>query len=345
MATHHVLTLHMTKVSAVFVLAAVLGSAANATDFFAGKTIRLIAPGTDAAGGYGLYGLLAAHHLGRFIPGRPSIVISQMPGAGGLHAMNYLHEVAPRDGTAIAVIVQDLAAQQVLGIKGVRFDAIRFNYIGRAAANVGVHMVWHSAAVKSIEDLKQREVITGTVGTSGNQIDVMRAQNALMGTRWKVITGYRSTSDTRLAMERGETQAAIGPATLFSEQLKPWLEKGQVNVVVQYGDFRHPIFRDIPTIVELADTPVAKGVFKFLVSASTVGRAFAAPPDVPAERVAILRNAFNAMVNDPEFKADADKRGADLLAMPGEELADYIKSIVATPPTVLQKTKEVIGAN
>jgi tripartite-type tricarboxylate transporter receptor subunit TctC len=146
-------------------------------------------------------------------------------------------------------------------------------------------------------------------------------------------------------MERGETEAAIGPATLFSEQLKPWLEKGQVNIVVQYGDFRHPMFPDIPTIVELAETHVAKGVFKFLVSASTVGRAFAAPPDVPAERVAILRNAFNAMVNDPEFQADAKKRGADLLPMPGEELADYIKNIVTTPPTVLQKTKEVIGVN
>src|SRR5262245_18061851 len=242
MATHRVLTPHMTKVGALFVLASLVGNAANATDFFAGKTIRLIAPGTDAAGGYGLYGLLAAHHLSRFIPGRPSIVISQMPGAGGLNAMNYLHEVAPRDGTAIAVIVQDLAAQQVLGIKGVRFDAIRFNYIGRAAANVGVHMVWHSAAVKSFEDVKQREVITGTVGTSGNQIDVMRAQNALLGTRWKLIIGYRGTSDTRFAMERGETHAAIGPDTLFSEQLKPWLEQGQINIVVQYGDFRHPIF-------------------------------------------------------------------------------------------------------
>src|SRR5436309_4370333 len=130
MATHPVRTPLMTMVGAVVVLACVLGSAANAADFFAGKTIRLIAPGSDAAGGYGLYGYLAAHHLGRFIPGRPSIVISQMPGAGGLNAMNYLHEVAPRDGTAIAVIVQDLAAQQVMAVKGVRFDATRFNYIG-----------------------------------------------------------------------------------------------------------------------------------------------------------------------------------------------------------------------
>src|SRR3954468_9319233 len=200
MASHPVPTPLMTMVGAVVVLASVLGSAANAADFFAGRTIRLVAPGSDAAGGYGLYGLLAAHHLSRFIPGRPSIVISQMPGAGGLNAMNYLHEVAPRDGTVIAVILQDLAAQQVLGLKGVRFDASQFNYIGRAAANVGVHMVWHSAGVRAIDDLKQREVLTGAVGTRGNQIDLTRAQNALMDTRWNVISGYRSNSDTRIAM-------------------------------------------------------------------------------------------------------------------------------------------------
>ena len=132
-----------------------------------------------------------------------------MPGAAGLNAMNYLYEVAPRDGTVIAVMTQDLASQQALGIKGVRYDATKFNYIGRATANVPVHMVWHTAPVKSIDDLKKREIVTGAVGTGGTHVDLPRAQNALLGTKWKIIAGYRGNDESRIAMERGEIQAAV----------------------------------------------------------------------------------------------------------------------------------------
>jgi tripartite-type tricarboxylate transporter receptor subunit TctC len=226
----------------------------------------------------------------------------------------------------------------------VRFDATRFNYVGRATANVPVHMVWHTAPAKSIDELKKREVVTAAVGTGGTHNDLPRAQNALIGTKWKIISGYRGNNETRIAMERGEVQAAIAPATLFNEQLKPWLEQGTVRIVVQYADFRHPGLPDVPAIVELAESQEAKSVFKFLVTQSTFGRAYGAPPGMPAETVDILRKAFLAMVNDPAFKADAEKRGADLLPMSGAELAAYIKDIVATPPDIIRKTNEVLAA-
>jgi tripartite-type tricarboxylate transporter receptor subunit TctC len=323
-------------------LASLPGGPADASDFFSGKTVRLIVP-AGPAGGYGLYGLLVANHLGRFIPGQPNVVASHLPGGAGLNAMNYLFEVAPRDGSAIAVLMQDLAPRQALAAKGVRFDATKFNYIGRATANVPVHMVWHLAQVKSIDDLKTREILTGASGTAGTQIDLPRAQNALIGTKWKVIPGYQ-TGQMRIAMERGEVQASVAPATLFNNQFKPWLDQAKVNVVVQYADFRHPILPDVPAVVELAKAEEAKRVFKFLVSMATVGRAYAAPPGVPAKRVAILRKAFDAMMNDPAFKADAAKRGADLMPMAGEELAAHVKDIVATPPNIIRKTNEVIAA-
>jgi tripartite-type tricarboxylate transporter receptor subunit TctC len=318
------------------------GGPADAADVFAGKQIRIVIP-TSSGSAYALYGQLAVQHLGRFIPGHPSFVINYMPGAAGLRAANYLYEVAPRDGTVISVMNQDIATQQTLGIDGVRYDATRFNYIGRATANVPVHMVWHSAPVKSIDELKKYEVVTGAAG-AGGQAYLPRAQNALIGTKWKVISGYPGVNDVRIAMERGEVQAAITAATLFNEQLKPLLDQGKVTIVVQYSDFRHLTFPNVPALVELAETPEAKGVFKFLVSISTVGRAYAAPPGVPAGTVAILRQAFQAMVNDPAFKADAAKRGADLLPMPGEELSSYIKEVVATPPAIIKKTSDVIGA-
>jgi tripartite-type tricarboxylate transporter receptor subunit TctC len=321
----------------------IVPAAAEPADTFAGKQLRIIIPG-GTAGGYALYGQLAAQHLGRFIPGQPNVIINYMPGASGLNAMNYLQETAPRDGTVIAVVQQDLASTQARGVSGVRYDATKFNYIGRATANVPVHMVWHTAPATSIDAIKKHEVISGGVGTSGTHIDLPRAQNTLIGTKWKVVGGYKGNDESRIAMERGEVQAAVSPATLFNEQLRPWLEQGKVKVVIQYADFRHPTLPDVPAVTELTDDAEAKAVFKFLVSLSTLGRAYAVPPGVPAETVAVLRKAVLAMLNDPTFKADAQKRGADLLPMPGEELGAYVSQIVATSPAIVKKTNEVIAA-
>jgi tripartite-type tricarboxylate transporter receptor subunit TctC len=314
---------------------------ADAADYFAGKTIRIVA-GFPPASAYTLYAHLAAQHLGRFIPGNPTIIVSMMPGAAGLNALNYLQEVAPRDGTVLTVPMQDLASQQLLTVKGVRYDAGKLNYIGRATANVPVHMVWHTTPIRSFDDLKRHEIITGAGGNSGTQVDLPRAQNALLGTKWKVVTGYRD--DSRIAMTRGETQAGVIAATLFGGQFKPWLKEGTVRIIVQYADFRHPMFANVPTIMEFAEAEDTKAVFQFLVSLATVGRAYVAPPGVPAERVAILRRAFDAMVKDPAFLADAEKRGADLMPMSGEELAAYVAGILRTPPDIVRKTNDVIAA-
>jgi tripartite-type tricarboxylate transporter receptor subunit TctC len=178
--------------------------------------------------------------------------------------------------------------------------------------------------------------------TGGTHNDLPRAQNALIGTRWKIVGGYRGNNETRIAMERGEVQAAVSPATLFNAQIKPWLVEGKVRLVVQYADFRHPALPNVPTIVDLADNEEAKGVFRFLVSVSTLGRAYIAPPGVPVETVAILRKAIQTMFNDPAVKADADKRGADLLPMSGEDMSVYIKQILSTPRSIVEKTNEVV---
>jgi tripartite-type tricarboxylate transporter receptor subunit TctC len=311
-----------------------------AADFFSGKTIRVLV-GYEPSSAYALYGQLAGNHLGRFIPGNPKLVVSYMPGASGLNAANYLYEIAPRDGTVISVPTQEIALRKMLSPNGVRYDAAKFSYIGRATANVPVHAVWHTTPVKSFDDLKRHEVVTGASSITGAHADLPRAQNALLGTKWKIIPGYGDA--TRIAMARGETQAGVIAATLFHSQFKSWLEEGTVRVIVQYADFRHPLFPNVPTILEHADTEDTKAVFKFLVSLATVGRAYAAPPGVPAGTVQVLRNAFQAMIEDPAFRADAEKRGADLLPMPGEELAAHVAGTVRTPAHVVRMANEVIA--
>jgi len=323
-------------------LAAIIfaSNSAAAADFFSGKTIRVVV-GFEPASSYAIYGHLAASHLGRFIPGNPKVVVSYMPGAGGLNAAKYLYEIAPRDGTVISLPLQSIALDQRLGRNGVRYDAAKFSYIGRATANVPVHAVWHTTPVKSFDDLKRHEVVTGADSIAGTHADLPRAQNALLGTKWKIIPGYGG--DTRIAMARGETQAGVIAATLFYSQFKSWLEEKTVRVVVQYADFRHPLFPNVPTILEHADTDDTKAVFKFLVSLATLGRAYAAPPGVPAGTVQVLRNAFQAMIEDPAFRADAEKRGADLLPMPGAELATHVADTVRTPPEIVRKASEAIA--
>lgn len=326
----------------VLALAMAAPALAQAQVSFAGKQIRLIVPAGSGASGYGLYGQLAANHLGRSIPGTPTVVISYMPGAAGLAAMNYLYEIAPRDGTVIAVMSQDLATDQARGRKGVRYDATRFNYIGRVTTNVPVHMVWHTAKARSIGELKQHEVITGAVGSGGTHADLPLAQNALIGTKWKVVGGYPGGNDVRIAMERGEVQAAIAPATLFNDMLKPLLDAGTVIVVAQYADFRHHALPAVPAIVEAAETPEAKSVLGFLVSLATLGRAYAAPPGVAREIVGVLRKAFLAMLDDPAFKTEAVKLGADVVPLSGEDLAAHVADVIATPAATIRRTNEVL---
>lgn len=329
--------------SAFLAAACSFAATANAQEHFSGKQIRVLIPAGSGASGYGLYGQLAASHLGRAIPGRPTVVISYMPGAAGLVAMNYLYEVAPKDGTVIAVMNQDLVTDQARGRPGIRYDATRYNYIGRVTTNVPVHMVWHTAKAKTLAELKRHEVVTGAVGSGGTHVDLPLAQNALIGTKWKLVMGYPSGNDVRIAMERGEVQAAIAPATLFNSMLKPQLDDGTVSVMVQYADFRHHALQNVPSVVEAADDTEAKDVLRFLVSLATLGRSYAAPPGLPAEVIGILRKAFHVMVADPAFLAEADKLGADVVPLDGEGLFAHVKSVIATPPAIIKRANEVVA--
>ncbi|MGE3245818.1 MAG: Bug family tripartite tricarboxylate transporter substrate binding protein, partial [Beijerinckiaceae bacterium] len=297
---------------------------AHGAEYFAGKRIRILLPSKTLNTGYGLYGSLAQQHLARFIPGKPEINIAFMPGATGLTLLNSMYTAAAKDGTAIAVMPQDIATFQATKIKGSRFDAAKFEYLLRIAPNVPVHMVRGDAGIRTVQDLKEREIVTGAVGVVGTHNDLPRATNVLAGTKWKIVGGYRGGSAIRIAIERGELQAGIAPAALFKKQLKDWLTTDKVRVVMQYADFRYPIFKDVPAVVELAKTEEDRQVLAFMTSVATVGRGFFAPPGTDPAALAILRKAFLDMVADEAYRADAVKRGADTIPMSGEEWKAYI---------------------
>ena len=315
---------------------------AQAADYYAGKKIRVLLPSKSLNTGYGLYGSLAQQHLGRIIPGKPDVSIVFMPGATGITLLNNMYNVAPKDGTTIAVMPQDIATFQATKIKGARFDASKFEYLMRIAPNVPVHMVRGDAGVKSVQDLMKREIVTGAVGVVGTHNDLPRATNILAGTKWKVIGGYRGGSAIRVAIERGELQAGIAPAALFKKQLKDWLTSDKVRIVIQYADFRYPTFKDIPAVVELAKTPEDKQVLTFMTSIATVGRGFFAPPATNAKALAILNKAFADMVADRTYMADAEKRGADTIPMSGKEWKAYIVRMANTSSAIVKRAQSLM---
>ncbi|MCC2096600.1 MAG: hypothetical protein KDJ29_06890 [Hyphomicrobiales bacterium] len=315
---------------------------AQAAEYYAGKKMRILLPSKSLNTGYGLYGSLAQQHLGRFLPGKPDVSIVFMPGATGITLLNNMYNVAPKDGTTIAVMPQDIATFQATKIRGARFDASKFEYLMRIAPNVPVHMVRGDAGVKTVQDLMKREVVTGAVGVVGTHSDLPRATNQLAGTKWKIIGGYRGGSAIRVAIERGELQAGIAPAALFKKQLKDWLTSGKVRIVMQYADFRYPTFKDVPAVVELARTPEDKQVLTFMTSIATVGRGFFAPPATSPKALAILRKAFAEMVADKAYRADAEKRGADTIPLSGKDWKAYIVRMSNTPTAIVQRAQALM---
>ncbi|MFM2130270.1 MAG: hypothetical protein RL477_1816, partial [Pseudomonadota bacterium] len=286
--------------------AAMPAAAQDAADFYRGKTAEIIisyGPG----GSYDLYGKLAARHIGNFIPGKPTVIARNMPGAGGLNGANHVYNVAARDGTAMGVINQNAALGQALDTGGIKYDVRRFAWIGRFASNNEVFYTWHTAGARSLETALQRELIAGGTGPTSSSVVMPRAMNQLLGTRFRVVAGYKGSADISLAMERGEVHGQVRPWAQIKGQSAALLKEKKLDLLVQYTTERHPDIANVPTIVELAGTEEARAVFRLLVSGADIGRALVAPPALPAGRVATLRGAFDAMVKDAAFRAEAEK--------------------------------------
>ena len=302
------------------------------------KTVTIYAGG-PVGGGIDLYARLVARHLGRHLPDSPSVVVSNMPGAGSISCANFIHNVAPKDGTAIAIVQQGIAEEQAFGTEAVRFDARKFGWVGRIASNVEISYVWHTVPVRSIEDLKSRETVFAALGLSS--IVYPELLNGMIGTRIKLVRGYTGTPAAHVALERGEVEGSSGSLNTMKTTSRDWMLGGKVRILVQYALQRHPELPDVPAIVEFGATPQDRAVFAFYANSAEIGRSIIAPPGLPPQVLNRLRTAFAATMKDPQFVAEIKQIGADFDPSPGEELESIVERTIGVSPESLERARAV----
>ena len=324
--------------SVAMILGAGAGLAQAPEQTFAGKTVTLVngyAPGS----GNDIIGRLVARHIGKHIPGQPRIVAQNMPGAGSYKAANYFYSVAPKDGTVLGYIAQTAATEELLGNPAVQFKTAKFNWIGRMSSYNNVSIGWHTSKVKSIADAQKMESTIGATGVGSAVYIYPNVMNNVLGTKFKIVSGYEGTAQSALAMERGEVDAVtMGWFTVKSTH-KDWIDGKKINIFVQFLMERHPDLPDVPTIVEFARTPEEKQLFQLFANEGDIGKAILAPPGTPANIVTMQRRAFDEMAKDPEYIADADKLQLERDSTSGEKVQKLIEAVAQTPSAVVEHAK------
>jgi len=316
--------------------------AAAQDNFYHQKTVKFVV--TYAPGGsYDIYARLVSAHLGRHIPGNPSFNVQHMPGAGGLNGTMHLYANAARDGTEIAILPRDIAINQMLRPQQARYDARRFNWIGTISSYAGVMFVASRTGVTTAADLRRIPVVAGSWGPTTETYITPVLLNALAGTKFKVVTGYRGGPEVDLAVERGEVDGRMSSWTLLKTQRAQWLKDKFVVMPFQSGIKSHPELKGIPLVSELATTDEGRRILEFQNSDAGIGWSVVAPPDVPATRVAVLRAAFDKTMSDPEFLAEAKKRGYEINPGTGRDLEAIVSRTLATPPEALARLKQILA--
>jgi tripartite-type tricarboxylate transporter receptor subunit TctC len=308
---------------------------------FKGKTVTIIAS-FEAGGPYDFYSRLIARHLGAHLPGNPAVVVQNMPGAGGLRGANYLYNVTARDGTALGVVSQTVAVGQVLATTpGIQYDARRYTWIGRINSNVEVHHTWHASGVRSIEDAKKREVILAGTGPTSSSVVMPRLMNELIGTRFKVVTGFAGPTSAQLAMERGEVEGIVKPWSSIKVGSADWLREKKINLIVQHTRERHRELKDVPAIVDLGQDESQRQIFALFAGGAALGTALLAPPGVPGGTAAALRTAFDQTMRDPALIEEVGKSGVDIDPLSGAELQKVVESTFVIAPEVLERARKL----
>src|SRR5262245_33807722 len=313
-------------------------AAAEDASFYAGKSIELII-GYPPAGSNDIYGRITARHLGKYIPGQPSIIVRNMPGAGSLAAANHIYNRAPKDGTVLGVVSAGIPLQARLGQPQARFEPGKFFWIGRIHSSSSVTMVWRSSKIMSLDDARRNEVVLSATGAGSTGSLYPSVMNEVLKTRFKLVQGYKGTHEAMLALERGEAEGHSTTWEAVKSVNMRWVEEGQIRILVQHGLNRAPDLPDVPTSVELASSAEDRAVMRAIMGAAEIGKAFFTTPEVPAERVSALRRAFDAMIKDPKFVEDVAKVNGDIEPMTGEQMQELIGELDTFPQPVIDRVK------
>jgi tripartite-type tricarboxylate transporter receptor subunit TctC len=311
---------------------------AHAEPSFEGKTITIITS-TGSGGVYDLTARVIARHMGRHVPGNPTLIVQNMPGGGNVLATNYMYNIAPKDGTSIATVHNAMPLHQVLDGRGVRFDAGRFNWLGSTGPENEVILVWKGTGIDTIKQATEREVVLGATGAGSGLSIIPTAMNNVLGTRFKMVIGYKSSEDINLALERGEVQARAFGINSIIAQHPDWLTGHKVTFLAQAGVRRDKELPDVPLLTELAANDEQRQVLKLISAPAGLGHPYLAPPGVPPDRLAVLRAAFEATLKDPAFLADVDKLQIAIDPMSATEVARIVSDTINASPAVVAKAR------
>lgn len=340
----------MTFRIAKYALAAMAVIAVTATaradsvaDFYKGKTVELYI-GYSVGGGYDTYARLLARHIGKHIPGNPTVVPKNMPGAGSLKLTNWLYEAAPQDGTVFGAIARAAPFDPLFGNEAAKFKASEFNYIGSANNEVSVCVAMADTGIKTPEDLTNKELIVGGTGDTADTVQFPKIINAVLGAKMKIINGYPGGKEVILAMERGEVQGRCGWSWSSVKSTKQdWIDSSQVNIIMQLSTGKHEELPDVPLVMDLTDTADDKKLLNLVFARQELGRPYVAPPNIPKERVAALREAFMATMKDPEFVAEAKSADLELSPVSGERVEALVMDAYDTNPKVIDRINEILN--
>jgi tripartite-type tricarboxylate transporter receptor subunit TctC len=305
-----------------------------------GKPITLTV-GYAPGGSYDLYARFTGRFLGRHLPGKPSVVVQNMPGAGSLQAANYIYKVAPKDGTAIAVIAETIPMEQALQNPGVQYDAARFTYIGRLASSNNIHLVWHTAKAQTMQDVMTTQMTVAGTGPANIAETVPKLLNALAGTKFKVVSGYPSSGPAMVAMERGEVDGTGTSWAIVKAQRMSWINEGKARIMLQVLPSRSPELPDVPALGEYGSTPEDKAILNLYASGGALGRYIVAPPELAPEIARALRDGLQAMMKDPEFLAEAKKSTLDIEPSSHSDLEAVTRRTLQVSDAIRSKVREI----
>ena len=323
----------------VLALSATATAAQTPTEFYSRNSVRLIIS-ADPGGSYDGVGRLMARHLGKHIPGNPRVVPENMLGASGRVAANYVYYSAPKDGSVIAVVQQSIPMGQALGEGGTQYDAARFNWIGSPVRLDETLVVWHTTGVRSIEDAKKKEVIIGATSPTGMNYVYPKLANELLGTKFKIVSGYPGGTPIVLALERGEVEGrGSNPWSEWKASKPGWVRDGKIVPLMQMSLFKHPDLPEVPLMIDLAPNETVRTVFELISITGEIGRPFVTAPGVPADRVTALRQAFDETMKDPEFLADAEKVQIEINPIAWQEMSDLVRRALSASKDAIDLLK------
>jgi tripartite-type tricarboxylate transporter receptor subunit TctC len=313
---------------------------ARADDFYRGKSISFLI-GHEPGGEYDTHARLTARYLGEHLPGNPTLIPQNMLGASGLRATNFLYNQAPRDGTTIGMVSENVLQNQAFGDAGIQYDAAKLNWIGSMTRTSEIMITWHTSGIETVDDARRREVVVGTSTKLTLHYVMAQVMNEFLGTKIRVVTGYKGGSDMSLAVERGEVDARVVAWSAIKTTKPEWVAAKKINVIAQMGPTLSEL-KGVPNVEDLVTKPEHRDIIEIFTSANRLGRPVATAPEVPKDRVALLRAAFDATMADANFLRDAANAHIEVMPVKGVDMEAETKRVLATPPELIERAKALV---